>query len=950
MTQNTLLRGAIRSVLVAGAGAAAMTALPSAAQDSGTVLEEVVVTGSRIRRVDTETATPLFVMDTQDIRASGVTTLGDLVQRVPSVAGAATNPQVNNGGGDGQSNVELRGLGTQRTLVLLNGRRFGAIGKDSGAVDINLIPVNFVERVEVVKEGAGAIYGSDAIAGVVNFITKREFDGADISYDYGVTSESDGERHAVGLSWGATGERSQIMIGANYNKQEEISAGDREFSRFATYLYGSVFQGGSSRAPTGRIFLDGVGQIGEECESGSLTRIEGAPGTSPSDYRCFDDSGDENDFYNYQPFNLILTPQERGSVFTLANYEINDSVETYLEFLYNRTSAGWQIAALPFDSRSDNVVISGDSVYNPFGVDLGGTEVNADGDLNPNALWRLTQLGNRAAKFRTATSQTTVGVRGDVLDTGWTWDASLGYGRSDQDRKVDGYLLTDALSRATGPSFIAGDGTPTCGTPDAPIAGCIPVNIFNLDDPAQQQALSTVSASYTQNYVYEAKQAALNATGDLFDLPAGAMALAVGAEYRDQNARFDTDTLSEAQPPLFLNCLLARETCSGDSRGAYDVSELYAELFVPILADLPGVDSLNLTVGTRYSDYSTFGDTTNSVVKLEYRPIRDVLVRASYAEVFRAPNLNELYRAPELDAPTFNDPCVGLTDAAVAANPNLALACENVDRDGTFSQPNSQVDGVRIGNTDLDPETGEVITFGVVYDSSLVPGLSLTVDFWDYKIEDLITLLDPNFAADQCVANGNPDFCGVINRFPDGSVNAIFEPTVNLGTLETNGIDFGVKYRIDETPVGDFRFSVDLTYIDSYENTPAPGADPIEIVGTYDRQFGNYAKYRGLAHAGWSYAGFDTQLTARYIHSIRLVDPDGAPGIQPDLEIPSFTYLDLMVGYTFRENTRLQLGVQNLTDKEPPILYQNNVINANTDVQTYDTIGRMFFGSISQRF
>jgi outer membrane receptor protein involved in Fe transport len=950
MRQNRLIRLAVRSALLGGAAVAATATGPASAQDSGNVLEEVVVTGSRIRRVDLETATPLLVLDATDIRASGVTTLGDLVQRVPSVAGAATNPQVNNGGGDGQSNVELRGLGTQRTLVLLNGRRFGALGKDSGAVDINLIPVNFVERVEVVKEGAGAIYGSDAVAGVVNFITKREFEGADLSYDYGITSENDGERHAVGLSWGATGERSQIMIGANYNKQDSISAGDRKFSAFATYLYGSVFQGGSSRAPNGRIFLDGVAQIGEECDSGSITRIEGAAGTSPADYRCFVNSGNENDFYNYQPFNLILTPQERGSLFTLANYKINDSVETYLEFLYNRTSAGWQIAALPFDSRADNVVISADSIYNPFGVDLGGSDPKPDGSLNPNALWRLTQLGNRAASFTTATSQTTVGVRGDLLSTGWTWDASLGYGRSDQDRNIDGYLLTDALSRATGPSFIAADGTPTCGTPTAPISGCTPVDIFNLGDPAQQQALSTVSAGYNQNYVYESKQAALNATGDVFDLPAGTMALAVGAEYRDQNARFATDTLSLAQPPLFLNCLLAQETCSGNSRGSYDVTELYAELFVPILADLPGVDSLNLTLGTRYSDYSTFGNTTNSVVKLEYRPIKDVLIRGSFAEVFRAPTLNDLYRAPENDAPTFNDPCVGLTLAAVAANPNLALACQNVPRDGSFEQPNGQITGLRTGSTDLDPETGEVITFGVVYDSSVVPGLSLTVDFWDYQIDDLITLLDPNFAIDQCVATGNSDFCGTFSRFPDGSVQVALEPTFNLGRLSTNGIDFGARYRLDGTRAGDFRFSLDVTYIDSYENTPAPGAAPVEIVGTYDRQFGNYAQYRALANVGWSYAGIDTQLTARYIDAIKLVDPDGAPGVQPDLEVPSYTYLDLMVAYTFAERARLQIGVQNLTDKQPPLLYQNNVINANTDVQTYDTIGRMFFGSISYKF
>ncbi|MEP7244715.1 MAG: TonB-dependent receptor, partial [Gammaproteobacteria bacterium] len=297
----------------------------------------------------------------------------------------------------------------------------------------------------------------------------------------------------------------------------------------------------------------------------------------------------------------------------------------------------------------------------------------------------------------------------------------------------------------------------------------------------------------------------------------------------------------------------------------------------------------------------------------------------------------------------------GITGADVAANPNLALACQGVPLNGSFSQPNSQITGLIIGNQNLKPETGDVTTFGIVYDSSQIRGLSATVDFWRYKLDDLITALDPNFAIAQCVQTGNPDFCGLEFRYPSTSANAglfqVFqEPIVNLGKLKTDGIDFGVKYNLRQTAIGSFNFSLDVTHINSYENTPAPGAAPVEIAGTYNRQFGNYAKNRALLGIGWSYANIDSLLTVRYIGKLDVTDPDGLIPNAPSLPIPAIAYADLTVGYTFPTKTRVQLGVINLTDKQPPIFYQNNVINANTDVSTYDLLGRRWFIGASQKF
>lgn len=949
MTQGTTLRRAIQLVLATSASlpfTQVSVAQDQAAADQPSELGTQVVTGSRIRRVDLETASPVYTLDRSTIEQTGVTTLGDLIQSVPSIAGAATNPQVNNGGGDGSSNVSLRGLGSSRTLVLLNGRRLGALSQANGAVDVNLIPINMVERVEILKEGAGAIYGSDAIAGVVNFITRTDYEGSEVSLDYGVSKEDDGERKSASLSWGTSSDRGGIILGANYNQQDGVSAGDRDFAKDALYLYGvyGVFSGGSSRTPTGRISFTAGSPLATQFGCGSVTRIDGTAGDSLDDFRCFT----ADDLYNYQPLNLVLTPQERGSVFTFANYDLTEGVEVFAEVIHNYTTSGFQIAPLPFDSRADNVVLASNSIFNPFGIEFGGQNPGPSG-LRPNAVWRLESLGNRRSDVDSTTDQINIGLRGNIGASSWSWDVYGGYGRLDQDIAVDGYLFQPSLQSAFGPSFLNA-GVPTCGTPSAPILNCTPVNPFNLSDPDQLLALGRISAGYSQKYKYTTKMASANVNGELFQMPAGPVQAAVGIEHRDQEGRFGIDFVTVAEPPLFQTCLLASETCSGPAKGDFDVSEGYAELFFPLMADAPAAKALNLTIGARYSDYSTFGTSTNGVAKLEYRPVSDLLVRASYAEVFRAPTVFDLFGAPTSDAAQLNDPCVALTQAQVTANPNLALACVNVVRDGSYTQDNSQISGLVIGNNDLDAETGEVLTFGFVYEPGFAQGLSFTVDFWNYEINDVITPLDVQFAMDTCVASGSPDFCGLITRFSDGQIQVFEEPTVNLGSLETAGVDIGTKWRLRNTPVGDFLMTLDTTYIESYDSTPIEGQPVQGKAGYFDRQFGNFARWRGILGFGWSYQDFDALATTRYVSKVKLFDPDGAPGVQPDLVIDPQYYVDLTVGYTFMKSTKISLGVENVGNELPPIMFQNNVLNANTDVNTYDTMGRFYWGRVSHKF
>ena len=966
---------AVRRALVLSAVAAAGTgavSFPAHAQEqtaaaSGdeAAVQTVTITGSRIRRVDTETASPVYTIDQSAIQQSGVSTIGELVMQLPSVNGAATNPAVNNGGGFGESYIELRGLDAKRTVILVDGRRLGLIG-DPGtattAVDVNQIPLAIIDHVEVLKEGAGAIYGSDAIAGVVNFITRKDVQGLEVNADYGKNTAADGAHHQVNLTIGETSDKFSFMISGRYQKQDAVLQSRRAFSQYALYdSSGSIYRGGSSRTPTGRIYPPTGGFGGALAGCSSVTKIAGAAGTTLGDYRCFNDGGPNDDHYNYAPANYLMTPQERGSLFAKANYKINDSVEAYTEVLYNRTHSGFQQASLPFDSTADNVILSKNSIYNPFGTDFGGIA-----GTNPQAEWRLLGLGPRNSDTVSTSSVVSFGLKGNLLNTGWTWDLYSMYGRIDQHALINGYFFSDKLQNALGPSFIAADGTPTCGTLAAPLANCTPINMFAVNDPAvtgaqqtaQQAAFAAISTGYNTDHVYDTRSFSLDMNGKVWTLPAGDMQASAGVEYRWQEGRYTADQIVLAQPPLYLSCEISQETCTGDSRLHYSNTDLYGELFAPLLKDLPGAKSLNLDLGVRWSDYSDFSSTTKGQVKLEYRPVSDLLIRGTFSQVYRAPTVQDLAQAPVISSTTYIDPCTNLTSAMIAANPNYNKLCAGVIPNTGFSEPNGQITGQLRSNPDLKPETGEVTTYGFVYDPSWLSDFSLSVDFWRYTINNVLVQLDPSFSSTQCLASGSPFYCSLVYRFPatsaqPGQIQVFLQPTQNNGQLKTDGVDLGTKYSIRHTPIGSFRFSIDVTHVNSFTNNPG-GFDPttVQYAGTYSKQYGNDAKWRGLLSLSWGFQGFEALLTEQWIGKLDL--PDGAPNPPPGessvINIPNIYYTNFSVGYNFATNTHVQAGFENLFNRQPPIFYQNNVTNANTDVSTYDVLGRRWFIGFTQKF
>ncbi|MGL6290205.1 MAG: TonB-dependent receptor plug domain-containing protein [Silanimonas sp.] len=979
MTQRNPLAASVKNALMLGlAGTAAFAgqayAQAAPAAEEAKTLDTVVVTGTRIRRVDTETATPVFTIDSASIERTGAATIGDFLQDIPAISGAATNPSVNNDGGDGAATVSLRGLTDERTLTLLNGRRMVYN-------DINSIPMAAIARVEVLKGGASAIYGSDAIGGVVNFILKRDFDGGELSVGYGESGEGDAERTTANVTYGWSGERGSALLNLNYNDQREVLAADREYSRNALTLYsGTVTIGGSSRTTTGRYSVPRADAVANGITCGgtgsavNLTRIAGRPGTQWSDFRCFNNA---TDLFNYQAVgNLQLTPQERAGAFFSGRFNVNDNVTAYAEIYNQSTRSYGQIAPLPFDARvgQDEVAISPQSVFWPFGnLTTPADPINGfpAGSLIGNDLrLRLSAIGNRRFSFNTDVTQISTGFEGAIGDSSWSYDAGMTYGKLEQEATSTGYLFTPALADALGPSFRDSTGALRCGTPAAPIANCTPVNFFgDLSSAADQAALARISSPSVNKTDATLKNFYANVSGDLFALPAGTVGGAFGVEYREESSAFEPSFLAVVDPTNYT-CLISSEACTTRSVGEFDVTEVYGEVLFPLLADAPWAQSLNAIAGVRWSDYSTFGSTTNWKVGMEWRPIDGLLVRGTVDKVFRAPTIDNLFQGDSASSDSFSDPCRGWRGAPVGSPQRLA--CANVPTDGSFVQSDTQLSAIKGGNATLQPEEGKVFTYGVIYDPSWLEGASISVDLWRIYLNDTIGTVGTQTILNNCFNNGQ--FCNLFSRNSQGEIIRLFDRNANVGRTDTKGVDFGVKYRLEDTDWGSFRFSLDTTYTAQYDvKTIVLGQVVAQqyLAGTFlssaNGGLGNYSRVRALGALGWEMGSWDAQWTARYVSgfSVGAVFPNtrtnvcadlglaivagGTPGCQFDRGAQ--TYHNLQVGYNVESwNTKFQFGIDNAFDKQPPIIYQNNSLNGNTDERTYDTVGRYFWATATVKF
>ena len=974
--KTTQLRDAIKFALAVGAttvvGMGSALAQDTAPAPAATTLDRVQVTGSRIKRTEIETSQPIFSLNREEIQAQGLTSVGDVIQNL-TANGSTLNSTYNNGG-NGETRVSLRNLGSARTLVLVNGRRWvGGTGL-GGAVDLNTIPSAAVERIEVLKAGASSIYGSDAIAGVVNVILRTDFQGAEANAFIGQFDKGDGVKTSYDMTIGVTDERFSAMFGAGYVKEEPVSAGDREISAEPTFRTGVSF--GSSTSPNGRFALcraPGVFNPTTGTCSGAQTRPNGTsgqftynPGQTGSNWRNFAIPGD---FYNFAPDNYLITPQERKSLFGRATMNLTDDVSAFIQGSYNNRRSEQLLAAMPIvlgtatsSPTSRAISISQFSIYNPFGAPVSRIQR------------RAVETGGRSFAQDVDTFGFSGGLEGSFerWDRYFTWDAGMVYARNDQNDTTNGLFNVPALRSALGPSMISG-GVPVCvstpGNAATIIPGCVPLNLLGAPGSITPEMLAYSSFVAHDEFGYKMKQYFANITGELFELQGGQLAFAAGLEKRTESG-FD-------QPDALINSGNTTGNARTATAGGYNVQEAYAELSIPLLKDLPFANLLEFSLSSRYSDYSNFGDTVNSAFGFKWRPIEDVLVRGNWAEGFRAPSIAELFSGVADSFPTFGDACSTTFSGGYSGlNATQKARCHAQGVPvGGYDQGNTQIRISVGGNPDLGPETSTTKTLGLVWSPGFVEGFDVSVDWWRIELENTITSFGPKFIIDQCIKEGIQPFCNQFNRSPGGQIDTLLSSGINIGAQNVEGYDLTLNYRLPEMSWGKLSFSWDSTYLSLNEsdqdgNGIIDAADGGSVVGEYTDRDNNW-RIRSNLMTRWEKGDVGATLFTRYYSRQEEECPfgyndygfgelctdvttraDGTiikddPNIAATNAIGGVTYHDVSVYWKAPWNAKVTLGVNNVFDKDPPVAFS---AFANSFDPQYEVPGRFLYMQYSQKF
>lgn len=931
----------LRASCASIAFAAATLALPATAQDvtpTPDVLAEaaegdpIVVTGSRIRRNPLDQDAPVTFIDEDAIARTGLNSINDVLQRLPSSGGGLSskfnnsgnlgNPPDGGGVGAGAAEIDLRFLGSRRVLVLVDGLRFvnGASASGvPGSTDLNAIPESAIQRVEVLQDGASAIYGSDAIAGVVNIITKRSQDGLmGLAQIGGYAEDGDGFTQNYQLSWGNGGDGPlQLVVGGNYVQQDPVFAGTRALSAFPEPYDNACRATCSGFIPNGRY----TGTI----FGGDRTLI--APvlnrRATPADFRPFVSPADR---FNFQPFNYLQVPLERIGAFGTLRYELSDAVNFTARAVWNRRESKNQAAPLPFGIGPTSgltpvlsaIVISASNPFNPFGVDLGG----ANGNVN-SILRRFLEGGPRrfAQKVDTFYGVATLDGQFGVGDSSWFWDINASYGRNKAEQVMLGNIDSSKLRQALGP--IAG-----CTAP------CVPFNLFGGFGSITPDMINFVS--FEQNDSSEQTQFDItaNVSGSLFTLPAGPVGLALGVEYRDLDGRFDPDPVVQAG---FSSDIPALATSGG-----YNVKEAYAELNVPLLSGTPFFELLEIDGAVRFSDYSTSGSTTTFKGGVNWKPIADLRLRASYSEGFRAPSIGELFGSQSRFDEVLDDPCSSHASNVAPrrfqndAEVRNACIAAGVPANGSYQQANAQISVSTGGNQALNPESSRSYVVGGVLSPSFIPGLALEANYYNIELEGAIQAIPRATTVLNCLLTADPATCALVTRV-NGELIEIEGFLQNIAAINTDGIDVNLSYRGFDIGAGRLGFNWNNTFLLNYD-VLVPGPTGTDLLSREGTQVGSpaqgFPKWKSVGSINFDGPSFGASVTGRYVS--KLTETGGNV-------LDSVFYTDLQLRFLVGQEDEFgfALGVNNLFDVSTPgcITCESN----NFSQAMHDIPGRYFY-------
>ncbi|SEK38621.1 TonB-dependent Receptor Plug Domain [Colwellia chukchiensis] len=940
MYQSNKLTKAVRLALVAGATTTALAAPAAmafadeaAAEDKG--VERIQVTGSRIRRSELTAVTPIIEIDAQEFAISGNLNieqkLAELPSTLPSFGPSSNNP------GDGTATVDLRGLGTSRTLVMVNGRRW-VPSNQSGVVDLNTIPASLIENVEIITGGASAVYGSDAIGGVVNFKMKDDFEGVEISTLYDVTTENDAEKFNLDLTMGGNfaDDRGNAVLYIGYSKREALFQGDRAFSDKAlTEGADGLIAGGSSGIPGTRVFggptLPNGDNLGRFLPDGS-----GAPFTGA-------------DRFNYAPDNFLQLPQERLTMSAFSHFYINDETRIYSEISFIRNEVPQELAPTP---AFTTIEVNPNSAF--FAPDvqqamLNSGDLNADGNYEMFVGRRMVENGPRQAIDTRDAMRILVGIDGYINDD-WSYDVYYSRAQMDQSNLLNNDVSASRFKQA----LLVNDAATACQDTSG---GCVPLNIFgegNISDEAV--GFVNVGAANITSIKQEVFMATVS--GSLpFTFPGADEPVGVvfGYEKRQDESSFRPDEFLSAGDVLGFNAGQA-------TVGSYASDELFTEFSLPLMSGKDFAEDLSLWGAARFADYSNIGQVSSFAAALNWAPTDWVSTRIGFQSAVRAPNVSELFLGAANGFPGATDPCAvdgyqpGVTSDALCLADGVAA-----DQIGVFEQANGQIEGSFGGNENLTEETSDTFTVGIVVQP--FEGLDFTIDYFSIEIEDAISSYGVNNTLNVCyniVKDANHETCKNITRRADGNVDIVQSLNANIASIETTGVDFNVTYN-KELDFGLFGDGSDLnvqfrsTFLEKSDFVPIVGLDTkYECAGYYGNTCGApQPDFQANTRINWTNGDLTLSALVRYIGASDddqlMVDSDLAKSDLIVPEIDSALYVDISASYVFSENLNMNFGIKNVFDEEPTALGDSQQ-QANTFPETYDVIGPRVFVSASYTF
>ncbi len=927
------------------------------AADEEATLEEVIVTGSRIRQDPLKAKSPVQILTSDDITESGQVSVADFLQRLP-ISGSANNRSNNSSGnlgfppdgsgiGAGSSQIDLRNLSAKRVLVLVDGKRWirgSSASGVSGAVDLNTIPVGIIKSIEVLQDGASVIYGSDAIAGVVNIKTRDDYDGFRGSAYYGLYEDGDGDTQEYDLSFGAQSDKGRIIIDLSYTSQGAVEAKDREISAFAIPIENL---GASSGTPQGRfLFQDGSNLDGLNITpndgTGPIPTFDPLDPTGPtSDFHDFT----INDRFNWQPFNKLLTPSERVNVFIKGEYDLTEDITYRAIASFNNRQSVSQAAPEPLflgpDAGAgfwlDNIVVPANQPFNPFGVQLDSSNIVFFGR-------RPIEAGPRIFEQNVDTWYVSNSLDGTIKfdDKSFFWDVTATFSQNQASQIKHGAFNARRISDAL-------------GDPDAcaAIPGCVPLNFFGGAGTITPEMLDFITFTQKDESRQELFNLLANVSGEVVELPAGPIGVAFGIEYREEIGSFTPDSVVSSGETAGVP--------ASPTAGRIEATELYGEINIPVIGDMDFVKSFDVNAAVRYSDYNTSGSSTVFKAGAVWQVNDEFTFRGNWSEGFRAPNIGELFNTGSRFDSTITDPCDTVANTSVPAN------CATLGVPDDHQQPNPQISVTTGGNPNLTPETSKTFTFGATYspaafaESMGLAGITFEVNYYDISVDDTIQAPNASDVLEGCVATLNPLFCDNVTRTATGTVTRIDGILTNIAGIDTNGLDWSITAETQEAEWGQIRFKWVNTHLFNYTESVL-GIDGVPIItersgtelGSPERAF---VKFKSSLFLDWTRNEWTVGFTGRYISGVD-EDCGGTTGDFGFFEncssgeagnrLDSVFYADAQFTFTpefLEENVSFTFGVQNFLDEDTPLCTTCDLNNF--DGTIHQIPGRFFYGRIA---